>query len=66
MSDAGLSFPVPDDAAIVTAELLVLSYVRDDGSNGYSVHTRGDMPMTTFLGLTVIAQDEIKEWGRTP
>jgi hypothetical protein len=62
MSDA-LSFDGPDDAAIVTAELLIVAYVRDDGSNGYMVHARGDMPATTYLGLTVRAQKEIERWA---
>lgn len=59
-----LCFEAPEDAAMLTAELLIVAYVRDDGTNGYMVHARGDMPATTYLGLTVMAQDEIKEWAR--
>lgn len=56
---------LPDDAFRVIAQLTVVSYLKEDGTTGYTVHTAGDMPMTTYLGLTVIAQDHIKEWGRS-
>jgi hypothetical protein len=54
----------PPDCARVTAQLVILAYMRDDGTNGYAVHAKGDMPSTTYLGLTVLAQEEIKGWGR--
>lgn len=60
-----LKFEAPVDAALITAELLIVGYIREDGSNGFMVHARGDMPSSTFLGLTVLAQDEIKGWGAT-
>lgn len=60
----GVIVDIPDEAALVTAELVIVSYVRDDGSAGYSVHTKGEAPMTTFLGLTVVAQDHLRDWGR--
>jgi hypothetical protein len=28
------------------------------------VVARGDAPMTTYLGLTVVAQQEILKWGK--
>jgi uncharacterized OB-fold protein len=59
-----LCFDPPEDAAVLTAELLIVAYVRTDGTNGYMVQARGEMPATTYLGMTVMAQDEIKEWGR--
>lgn len=58
-----LTFPAPADAAILTAELLIVGYVKADGTNGFMVHTRGDMPATTFLGLTVMAQRKIEKWA---
>lgn len=54
--------PAPDQA-METARLTVTSYIRDDGSNGYQVHAKGDVPMTSYLGLTVIAQREIERWS---
>lgn len=57
-----LTFNPPDDAALLTAELLVVAYVREDGENAYMVHGRGDMPATWFLGMTLRAQDEIRKW----
>jgi hypothetical protein len=56
---------LPPDAAFATARLVVTAYVREDGTNGYAVACSGDAPMTTYLGLTVIAQEHIKEWGAT-
>ena len=55
--------PAPPDQAMETARLTITSYIRDDGSNGYQVHAKGDVPMTTYLGLTVIAQREIERWS---
>ncbi len=54
--------PMPEDAAVITARLAVIAYVREDGSNGYMVWADGDMPMTTYLGMTVIAQQDICGW----
>lgn len=55
--------PPPPDQAMETARLTITSYIRDDGSNGYQVHAKGDVPMTSYLGLTVIAQREIERWS---
>lgn len=65
MSDDGyqINLQLPEDCARVTAELIAITYIGDDGHSGYAVVTRGDMPMTTFLGLSVLAQDYIKNWG---
>lgn len=51
------------DGAMVTAEIHVVAFLEEDGTSNYVIHTRGDSPMTTYLGLTVIAQDEIKRWS---
>jgi hypothetical protein len=58
-----VKFPVPDDVEIMTAGIFIGTYIREDGSNGYWVHTRGQAPMTTFLGMTLLAQEAIKQWG---
>jgi hypothetical protein len=63
-SDEALHFPRPPDASVVIAELLVVAYIDEDGNNAYMTHARGDMPASTFLGLTVLAQNDIQEWGR--
>lgn len=55
--------PRPDDAAMIVAQLVCLCYLREDGSRGYAVHCKGEEPMTSYLGLTVVAQEHIREWG---
>ena len=60
-----LEFNAPDDAAMITAELLIVSYINEDGNNSYMVQARGEMPASTYLGMTVLAQDDIKEWGKS-
>lgn len=54
---------LPEDCAIVTATLTIVSYLRDDGEQGYAIDTKGDAPMTTYQGLTVVAQQELHKWG---
>lgn len=58
--------PIPEDGEFETARLTITSFIRPDGSQGYGVHARGDAPMTTFLGLTIVAQEHIKKWGSKP
>jgi hypothetical protein len=53
---------LPEECAMVTSHLVVVAYIREDGSSGYIVETKGDMPMTQYLGLTVLAQQEIIDW----
>jgi hypothetical protein len=53
----------PDVVAVVSATLVVVSYLRHDGTSGYYVQASGSMPATTFLGLTVVAQREILGWS---
>ena len=50
---------------MITAELLIVSYINEDGNNSYMVQARGEMPASTYLGMTVLAQDDIKEWGKS-
>lgn len=58
------TFAVPDEAAVVMNTIIINSYLREDGSAGYSVETRGEAPMTTYLGLLVVAQDDVLQWRR--
>jgi hypothetical protein len=53
----------PDEVALVSATLVVVSYLRHDGTSGYFVQAVGDVPATTFLGLTVVAQHTIIGWS---
>ncbi len=48
---------------VETCRLTVVSYITPEGAGGYAVGTRGSAQMLTYLGMTVIAQDQIKEWG---
>jgi hypothetical protein len=52
------------DGDLVVASLVVVSSINEDGSLSFSVVARGDAPMTTYLGLTVVAQQEILKWGK--
>lgn len=56
------SIALPDDA-VETSRLTVVSYLTPAGASAYAVGTRGSAQMLTYLGMTVIAQDYIKEWG---
>lgn len=53
------SFELPNDCAIVIDQLLIVSYLKPDGSNAYMIATRGQGMITSFLGLTVVAQDHL-------
>lgn len=50
------------EGSMVTACLVVVSYLDSDGSMCYGVATRGESPMTSYLGLTVLAQQRLMEW----
>lgn len=64
MTQENIAITLPDDAAIITAQLTVITYVTNEGKQAYSIHTKGDANMTTFLGMTVVAQRQIEEWGK--
>lgn len=51
------------EGAMVTGCLSVAAYISPDGTNSYVVAARGDLPMTTYLGLLVAAQQEVLGWG---
>lgn len=59
MSD-GIELP---DGAIRSHALTVVSYLTPGGGSAYAVHTEGDAPMTSYLGLLIVAQQEILHWG---
>lgn len=64
MSDTHqINLQLPEDCAFVTAEMVAITYVRNDGGQGYAVVTRGDMPMTTYLGLATLAEHYVLGWG---
>lgn len=58
-------YPSPDlpDGAVPMASLLVVSYLDSTGERRYVVHAKGDSPMLTYLGMTVVAQQEIAHWS---
>lgn len=55
--------PLPHDSTIITETLIVIGYLDAHGTRRTGVITRGESPMTTYLGLTVVAQDKIRQWG---
>lgn len=57
-------FAFAEDAKLVTATIIIHSYIREDGSSGYGVEVRGGAPMTTYLGLLSVAKDDILQWRR--
>lgn len=48
------------------ATLLVVSYLDPEGGRRYLVGAKGDSPMLTYLGMTVIAQQQIASWDSEP
>lgn len=59
---AQATFDLPEDLALVECELLVVGYIDKEGNRSYYVRARGDSPATTYLGLTVVAQQDIWSW----
>lgn len=43
--------------------LILTSYLTPEGQSAYTVETLGDAPMTSYLGLLVVAQQEVLKWG---
>lgn len=56
--DAGIP-----EGVVVTERITVTQYLRPDGQSGYALHTTGDGPMTTYLGLLMAAQYQVLKWG---
>ena len=51
------------EGAIETHTLNIVSYITPEGGNAYAVSTTGNAPMTSYLGLLIVAQQEILKWG---
>jgi hypothetical protein len=54
----------PEDFALPTAQLFVMQYIKKDGGTAWCFQTRGNGEISTYLGLTLIAQDELNEWRK--
>lgn len=61
---AKLEVPDPElpEGSMPTAVLLIVGYLNADGAPCYTVATKGESPMTTYLGLTVLAQQHLAQW----
>ena len=57
-----VSIELPD-GCIESHRVTIISYLTPDGGAAYTVDTRGDLPMTSYLGLLVVAQQEILRWA---
>lgn len=53
------------EGSMPTACLVVVTYLNSEGNLAYAVATKGESPMTTYLGLTIVAQKELMNWGET-
>lgn len=51
--------PQLPEGSMATACLLVVHYINPDGEACYAVCTKGESPTTSYLGLTVLAQQHI-------
>lgn len=49
--------------SVETHRITVLSYLDTDGVNKYAVDAKGNAPMTSYLGLLVVAQRDVLGWG---
>lgn len=54
--------PALPEGGIPTAALTVVCYLNPHGEAAYVVGFKGDSPMTSYLGMTVLAQQEIVAW----
>jgi len=51
------------EGAVETHGIHVVSYITQDGGSAYVVNATGDSSMTAYLGLLVVAQQEILRWN---
>ncbi len=51
------------DGAVESHSITITSYLTGDGGSAYVLSTTGEANMTSYLGLLVIAQQEILRWG---
>ncbi len=49
--------------SVETHRITAVSYLDADGNNKYAVDTKGDAPMTSYLGLLTVAQRDVLGWG---
>ena len=57
-----MSVELPE-GAIESHALTIVSYLTADGGSAYAVTTTGEANMTSYLGLLIVAQQEILRWG---
>lgn len=57
---SGVDLP---DGAVQSHSITIVSYLTQDGGAAYAVHTSGEASMTSYLGLLVVAQQQILQWG---
>lgn len=62
MSDPRPELNLPD-GSMPTGVLTVVGYIDSDGTNKFAVAVKGDLPMTSYLGLLTVAQQEVLGWG---
>ena len=55
-----------DDSDVLSHGILAVSYIDANGDERYAVASIGEGPMTSFLGLTAIAQTRVLAWGHEP
>lgn len=53
-----LELNVPENA-VVNAVLAVVGYVDGDGNMAYLIHTPGDVPQSTLIGLAELAKHQL-------
>lgn len=53
-----------DEGAMPIACLVIVLYLdAETGQQKYGLATKGESSLTTYLGMTVIAQGELKKWS---
>lgn len=56
-----IEVPLDEDCAMVTSSLAIVSYLDKEGTTMYQVHFDGSQPLSNYLGLTVMAQQDLME-----
>ena len=56
-----IEVPLHSSAAMVTSAIAVVSYLDDEGKNCYQVRYEGDLSLSNYLGLTILAQQQIMD-----
>jgi len=52
-----------DPLAMETASITIRAGFNAEGENTYNISTTGELPMTSYLSLLVIAQQHVLSWG---